>query len=280
MQNMSRYKLLDEGAMINLARTIQRWQQFPAGPDKAPIQDQRLGRAARDKMTRHNLRLVVKVWSGNFRSLIPANNAGYPDALQNAATALLRASEKYDPTTGRRFSTYAASWIRKGFLDYLANESRVIRIPKGYQYLIFAAKRVIKQASAEGRPAPTGEELVRELRTTRRNVPGPAFFMQLLDSFDRTNAQSFSDLIGEDGSCVGDLVASKVDDAEADDFRAQAVAAMAQLSDIERLILEKRFQPRGGVGRRKIAKVLSIPEAEVARIEVSACNQLRMMVAH
>ena len=107
------YQPLAASTVLQLARRIQRWQQWPGGPGAAPTAVAKSGSRARDHLVRHNLRLIVHTWG---RMALPG--APSADAFQEAAIQLQRAAERFDPCRGITFATYATPWLRAAFLAH------------------------------------------------------------------------------------------------------------------------------------------------------------------
>lgn len=108
--------------------------QFPPPLDDATLHDllQQAAhgdRAARNTVIEHNLRLIMHVITHKALPPMP-----WEDALQIGVLGLIHAIEKFDPSRGTRFSTYAVPWIRQAIQRAYEQTGTLIRVPV-YQHL-------------------------------------------------------------------------------------------------------------------------------------------------
>jgi len=125
-----RVPLLTPAQEIELAHAVQQWlslgDSYEKTADTARIE--RRGRQARDRFVESNLRLAfsyVREKHGH------APEEDLHDMFQEATLGLTRAAEKFDPTKGYKFSTYAFWWIRQAVNRWLDTKSRTIALPCG-----------------------------------------------------------------------------------------------------------------------------------------------------
>lgn len=185
-KEMARYPLLKADEEVELARRVQFLEEFRNAQaslqeelDCQPSREQvanklqmtgkqlenRLyqGRVAKRKMIRSNLRLVVSIAKRYLNRGVP-----FLDLIQEGAMGLNRATEKFDPDKGYKFSTYAYWWIRQAITRAIANDARTIRLPIHIVEKLNKLKKAQRELKQKLGRNPTEVEMAESL-----DIPAP-----------------------------------------------------------------------------------------------------------
>ena len=226
-------------------------------------------RAALEKLTRANLRFVVSV-AKQYQS----QGLSLPDLINEGNLGLIKAAQKFDETRGFKFISYAVWWIRQSILQALAEQSRMVRMPRNQTGL----KNKISKASAKLEQAnerrPSVEELAEELDVPVEKVT------ETLKISNRTLSVD-APLSDDEGSSMIDVMTNE--DAPNTDhtlmhesLSLEIDRALSVLNERERDIIKKFF----GLGRpemtlEEIGQELGLTRERVRQIKENAIKQLQ-----
>ncbi|MBM5807545.1 MAG: RpoD/SigA family RNA polymerase sigma factor [Cyanobacteria bacterium M_surface_10_m2_179] len=276
LSTIGRVPLLTPAEEIELGNQVQAMMRLTEDEPESGYTDQqkktiRVGRRSKERMMKANLRLVVSVakkYQGKGLELL--------DLIQEGSLGLERAVEKFDPTRGYKFSTYAFWWIRQSMTRAIACQARTIRLPVHLSERLTAIRKVSLDLAHKLGAMPSRREIAEAM-----DMP-----IDELDSLLRqalTTSSLDAPVNGEEGrSFLGDLIADNshaepLDQVERGMHHEQLGRWLSHLTDQERQVLELRFGLEGEERHTlaEIGRMLDVSRERARQVELKALRKLR-----
>lgn len=230
---------------------------------------------AREVMICANLRMVAKI----ARDYV---NLGLPllDLIQEGNIGLMKAVDKFDPSHGCKFSTYAYYWIHQAVLRALCNQGRLIRLPVS----------VVGELSKLRR---NGISLASEFKQYQKEKPETEDHGFSEKQMVRLGAASQSEQlvwlnapVGDGDAVVADFIPAEMDDGAATEMterlglNGKLAKMIGGLSRNERIVLGMRFGLNGATPKtlEDIAPILGVTRERVRQIERKSLKKLRVRI--
>ncbi|MBI4532998.1 MAG: sigma-70 family RNA polymerase sigma factor [Candidatus Melainabacteria bacterium] len=253
LRSIGRIKLLTAKEEIDLARRI-------AQGDKI----------AKKRLIQANLRLVVSV-----AKKYQGRGLSFLDLIQEGNLGLIRASEKYDPERGYKFSTYATWWIRQGITRALADKSRTIRVPVHMVETINNLRKATRKLSQELGRRPTIEELAKALDVSISRVKEILAAnrqpLSLDTPYGEDEDNSLAELVEDESSTPPEV------STETSLMSADVRSVLSMLTPREREVLVLRYGLNDGRPRtlEQVGRLVGITRERARQIELKALRALR-----
>ncbi|MBM3460220.1 MAG: SigB/SigF/SigG family RNA polymerase sigma factor [Armatimonadetes bacterium] len=193
------------------------------------------------------------------------------DLVQVAMLGLVKAVDRFDPSTHYRFSTFATPTILGELRRYFRDHSWAVHVPRGMQEFSQQVHRLERELTEHQGRSPTTAELAARLGATEERVREA----QSLDSTNRPLSLDGEVELGDSGrptqleQCLGeeDAGLARLED------QVSVRQALGSLGDPLRDVIQLRYLD--GLSQREVARRKGLSQMQVSRLEKRAMSELR-----
>jgi len=191
------------------------------------------------------------------------------DLLQIARIAVVGALERFDPSKGIRFKTFAYKTVTGKILNYYRDNTWRISIPRKYRELSTFISKVEGELYQKTGQTPGAKEIAAALGIEEAEVE------KVLEAKRAAKATSLSEQLEKEDNKTEILQFMGREDSNLQSVEAkQDIAnALNKLADIQRQVIYLRFYK--DMTQSKAAKILGVSQMQVSRLERMALGELK-----
>jgi RNA polymerase sigma-B factor len=225
--------------------------------------------AAREELIRRTLPLARRLASRYVRGSEPID-----DLMQVASIGLIKAVDRFDPTLGIAFSSFAVPSILGELKRHFRDHGWAARVPRPLQERVLKVNAVGEQLSSEMGRAPKAREVAAAMGESVEDV------LEAMEAAAAHVAASLDAPLGRDGEdslTYADSVGEVDGRLELVESRTVVDAAMRALPERERLVLHLRFEE--DMTQSEIAEQIGVSQMHVSRLIRRALKRLQTVAA-
>lgn len=269
-QMMALYNIKEE-LLKDLGRepTTEEWS---IASEKTPDEIKKIlhqGKRAKQKMIEANLRLVVAI-----AKKYQKRNMEFLDLIQEGSLGLERGVEKFDPTKGFKFSTYAYWWIRQAITRAIAQQARTIRLPIHITEKLNKIKKTQRELSQKLGRSPSPLEIAEALELEPAQIREYFSIARQPISLDvrvgDNQDTELSELLEDNGISPDNYITQEL-------MRQDLHKLLGELTPQQQQVVKFRFGLEDGreLSLAKIGQRMNISRERVRQLEQQALAHLR-----
>ena len=216
LQDIGRAEMISPEEEVELSMRIQRGDHL-----------------ALTRLVRANLRFVVSV-AKQYQS----KGLGLIDIINEGNVGLIKAAQRFDPTRGFKFISYAVWWIRQSILQAITEKSRLVRLPSNQEGLISKIRKYRNTFMQTYQREPEAKEISAALNIEEEKV------IVALDTSYRPISMD-APISENDDTAIIDLITtndtSTDKELESQSLSTQLGIALSRLPEREQKILKMSF---------------------------------------
>jgi RNA polymerase primary sigma factor len=250
--------------------------RLPAGHDFSEFELRHIEReacTAKRRLIESNMRLVINIAKTYRNKAIP-----FEDLIQEGAIGLMQATERFDPSRGFRFSTYATHWIRQAIGRAIDNKSKAIRLPAHISQSLRRVERERLRLAKETGAEPSADQIAEAMGITTKKLMSIVQASQEMLSLDMTVGDSSGMTLG--GILRDTQNADPEESMITEEMMTELRRIISELNEREQRVMSMRFRLDGTTDaslQDEIAREMKLSRERVRQIEVQAIKKLRVL---